>query len=163
MCSRDPDLLDSELRRRIQCAIRDHRAEYPDDPRAFVTCTHRTPAQQAVVWAQGRTTPGKIVTWAEPGKSPHNSNPAMAVDVAFRTAAGPCDWSHAPFEHLGRIAQRYGIEWGGDWLGCFGQHRDMCHFQVPGWRLERNVSGAEGVPVHDPWPEMPAANEWPGA
>ena len=154
MCSRDPELLDPELRKRMACVIRDHRAEYPDDPRPFYTCTVRTWAQQGVAWSQGRDTPGKIVTWALPGESPHNVTPSMAVDVAFRTAAGPCDWSLEPFEHLGRIAQRYGIEWGGDWLRAPGQHVDACHFQVPGWKRDG---------THNDWPEMPTEGTWPNA
>jgi peptidoglycan L-alanyl-D-glutamate endopeptidase CwlK len=149
MCSRDPGLLNQELRQRMQCALRDHRNEYPDDPRGFVTCTHRTNEQQAAVWAQGRTTPGKIVTWAEPGESPHNSNPSMAVDVAFRTPAGPCDWTDTPFIHLGEIAERYGIEWGGRW-----ERRDLCHFQVPGWTKDGGRSE---------WPPMPEENQWPNS
>jgi peptidoglycan L-alanyl-D-glutamate endopeptidase CwlK len=164
MCSRDPNGLDPELRRRAQCAIRDYKAQHPTEPTPVITCTTRTNEQQAVVWAQGRTAPGAIVTWAEPGQSPHNQVPSAAFDVGFRTPAGPFEWDRPElFERFGRIAQRYGIEWGGDWLSGSRAHHDMCHFQAPGWRLERNASGAVGVPVHDPWPEMPAANEWPGA
>lgn len=37
----------------------------------LVTCTYRDPAEQARLYAQGRTAPGKIVTNAKPGQSFH--------------------------------------------------------------------------------------------
>ena len=151
MSSRDPSLLDPELRRRIHCTIRDYKAAFPDGPVPFVTCTVRTNAEQAEVWAQGRTKPGKIVTWAEPGQSAHNVNPAMAVDLAFKSKTGGCDWSDALFNKIGRIAQRYGIEWGGDWCRP-SRYQDLCHFQVPGWRAGHKP---------DPWPPMPKEETCP--
>ncbi len=38
----------------------------------LVTCTYRSREEQAKVYAQGRTAPGRIVTYAKPGKSKHN-------------------------------------------------------------------------------------------
>ena len=39
---------------------------------ALITCTYRSNAEQADTYAQGRTKPGRIVTWAKPGESLHN-------------------------------------------------------------------------------------------
>ena len=38
----------------------------------LVTCTLRTFAEQDALYAEGRTAPGHIVTWAQAGQSPHN-------------------------------------------------------------------------------------------
>ncbi|MEK7144319.1 MAG: M15 family metallopeptidase [Patescibacteria group bacterium] len=38
----------------------------------LITCTYRSNAEQADTYAQGRTQPGRVVTWAKPGESLHN-------------------------------------------------------------------------------------------
>lgn len=44
-------------------------------------CTLRTFEEQEVLYNQGRTTPGKVVTNAKPGFSYHNYG--LAIDIAF--------------------------------------------------------------------------------
>jgi len=39
----------------------------------LLICTYRDVGEQAMLYAQGRTTPGRIVTNAKPGKSKHNA------------------------------------------------------------------------------------------
>lgn len=51
----------------------------------------RTPARQAALYAQGRTTPGKIVTRAAAWESFHQYG--FAADFVFWTAAGGWSWS----------------------------------------------------------------------
>lgn len=84
-----------------------------------VTSTYRTWAEQAEIYAQGRTKPGKKVTNAPPGYSWHN----------FRRAADLADIDASPFdlgnpglqdddpiwEKIGDHAEAVGLEWGGRW------------------------------------------------
>lgn len=100
----------------------------------LVTCTYRSDAEQAELYAQGRTAPGKIVTNARPGQSMHNRTlkglPAsQAVDVV-PVCAGKCMWdSKAPaWETIGEIAERLGLEWAGRWK----RMREYPHFQLRG-------------------------------
>lgn len=99
---------------------------------------HRTFAEQAFIYAQGRTRPGKIVTNAGPGQSIHNYR--YAVDIVllkdtdgngtFETASwetnvdfdedGKADWLEVV-----AIFKKYGWEWGGDWKSF----KDLPHFQ----------------------------------
>lgn len=83
-----------------------------------VTYGYRSYEEQAALYAQGRTTPGPIVTWSKPGESKHNISPSPAVDIA----PYPIDWKdEAAFAHLAGvirgIAMSMGIKirWGGDW------------------------------------------------
>src|SRR3990172_7292516 len=51
-----------------------------------ITQTHRTDAEQQALYDQGRVRPGKIVTNAKPGQSPHNPDGCpfgLAFDIAF--------------------------------------------------------------------------------
>jgi peptidoglycan LD-endopeptidase CwlK len=99
----------------------------------------RDPAVQARLYAQGRTAPGRIVTWAQPGDSPHNvtiyGRPAsMAIDVAPRHVLRLKDWAPADpaWQQLGAIARQIpGAEWGGDWSP---RRRDLPHIQRRDWR-----------------------------
>lgn len=64
-------------------ALKNCRADGID---VLVTCTFRTHAEQEALYAQGRTTPGRIVTNARAGQSSHNfirnGRPAsLALDV----------------------------------------------------------------------------------
>lgn len=52
----------------------------------LLICTYRDNDEQAKLYAQGRTTPGRIVTNAKPGKSWHN-----AVDQTGQPAAEAFD------------------------------------------------------------------------
>lgn len=99
--------------------------------------TLRTFAEQEVLYAQGRTRPGKIVTNAKGGQSYHNYG--LAVDIVllvdrdgngtFEAASwetnvdfdedGKADW-----QEVVAIFKRYGWEWGGDW-----KFSDKPHFQ----------------------------------
>lgn len=85
---------------------------------------HRTKEEQTAIYAQGRTTPGAIVTNTPWPKSKHNSYPSMAIDVA----PYPIDWNDlARFDYLaGRILQiademiekgeiTHKLVWGHDW------------------------------------------------
>jgi peptidoglycan L-alanyl-D-glutamate endopeptidase CwlK len=91
----------------------------------IVTQTYRTPAEQAALYAQGRSAPGRIVTHAPPGYSWHEFR--RAFDVAIKSFAGdatPKDLYDGPWEQIGDMGEAVGLEWGGRW-----RHPDRPHFQ----------------------------------
>jgi hypothetical protein len=51
-----------------------------------VTAGARSAAKEDALYAQGRTTPGPIVTWAKPGDSAHLYG--LAIDVVLQTDTG---------------------------------------------------------------------------
>ena len=95
--------------------------EHPDCPSDMtIVYGHRSNAEQAELYAQGRTKPGRVVTNAKPGQSRHNSWPSQAVDVIpYINGAGSWSWDHInPMaDHIKRVASDLGIQatWGGDW------------------------------------------------
>lgn len=74
-----------------------------------VTQGLRTFGEQDALYAQGRTTPEKIVTNAKGGQSYHNYG--LAIDLAVLTDSG-IDWSF-DMSRLVPIATKYNLEWGG--------------------------------------------------
>jgi peptidoglycan L-alanyl-D-glutamate endopeptidase CwlK len=94
-----------------------------------VRCTSmlRTRAQQAKLYAQGRTTPGKRVTNAKAGESPHNY--ALAADYVFITAIGTATYT-GDWAQFGRVAKLCGLVWGGSWL----RFQDRPHIEYPKWK-----------------------------
>jgi peptidoglycan L-alanyl-D-glutamate endopeptidase CwlK len=99
----------------------------------LVTCTWRSGAEQDALYAQGRTTPGRIVTRAKAGQSRHNhtlaGRPAsLALDVVPLRLGKPV-WaaSDAIWQDVGRIGKACGLEWAGEWK----RMREFPHFQHP--------------------------------
>ncbi len=85
--------------------------------------TYRTFEEQDKLYAQGRTTPGKIVTNAKGGSSYHNYG--LAYDCA-PVINGQCAWDRLDlFKKVGVIGKQVGLTWGGD----FPRLRDYPHFQ----------------------------------
>jgi peptidoglycan L-alanyl-D-glutamate endopeptidase CwlK len=70
----------------------------------------RTFAQQDAFYAQGRTTPGQIVTKAKAGQSYHNYG--LAADVVPVINLTKLDWGYN-FSLLVPYAAKYNISWGG--------------------------------------------------
>lgn len=95
----------------------------------------RTPKRQAELYAQGRTKPGKVVTWTL--NSNHFVNPKTGYGHAVDVCPYPVDWSKpAKFEAIAKAVKQAAaelnvrIEWGGDWQ----KNADMPH-----WQLDRNA------------------------
>lgn len=84
----------------------------------------RTYREQAAIFAQGRTRPGKIVTKAGPGQSNHNFG--VAWDVGFFEGVEYID-DPKPYRSLGEMitTKGNGIEWGGLW-----RFIDLPHYQI---------------------------------
>ena len=95
----------------------------------IVTCTYRSTEEQAELYAQGRTKPGRKVTWTL--KSKHCER--KAFDIAIKKDGSPVwdvkvnvnDNEIPDYEEAGRIGKSAGLVWGGDW-----KTPDMPHFQL---------------------------------
>jgi peptidoglycan L-alanyl-D-glutamate endopeptidase CwlK len=98
----------------------------------LITQTKRTEAEQQALYEQGRTKPGKVVTNAKPGQTPHNHG--LAFDIAFLVPeTGAVSWDPPEgrtWEEVGILGEGLGLEWGGRWIGF----QDKPHFQWPQWR-----------------------------
>ncbi len=82
----------------------------------FVVEGVRSDVRQAQLYAQGRTTPGQIVTYKNGTTNKSNHQPkadglGYAVDCAF---VGPQPFDpRLPWEKYGEALESYGIGWGG--------------------------------------------------
>lgn len=94
----------------------------------LITCSYRSPAEQQRLYAQGRTTPGQIVTQIDgvTKLSNHNHKPARALDVCV-LVGGKVSWDPAEYEPLGPLALKYGLIWGGNWP----HFKDYPHLELP--------------------------------
>lgn len=89
----------------------------------LITSTYRDAASQNALYAQGRTTPGHIVTNAKAGKSFHNWR--VAFDFV-PIVNGKAQWNDLElFNKCGKIAKECGLEWAGDWV----KFRELAHCQ----------------------------------
>lgn len=101
----------------------------------------RTYAEQEALFAQGRTTPGRIVTNAPQGYSNHNFG--IAFDLGIFDERGryiddlpdtePTRWSERDVSRLYRalapIGRPLGLQWGGDWTAL----DDEPHWELNSW------------------------------
>ncbi len=95
-----------------------------------VTQGMRTFAEQQKIYDQGRTEPGKIVTKAKPGSSYHQYG--LAVDLV-EIVNGGLDWGY-DMSKLVPFADKYQIQWGGNFPGTFKDHPHFeKHFGI-NWR-----------------------------
>jgi peptidoglycan L-alanyl-D-glutamate endopeptidase CwlK len=89
---------------------------------------NRTWDEQAKIYAQGRTSPGKIVTNAKPGYSNHNYGIAVDMGVfksgKYLDELKPAE-AEAFHSKAAIIADKYNIEWGGNWKSF----KDYPHFE----------------------------------
>ncbi len=83
----------------------------------------RTYSEQAELYAQGRTKPGRIVTNAAAGRSNHNFG--IAWDVGLFKGSDYLEESPL-YDVMGTIGKNLGLEWGGDWSSLI----DKPHFQL---------------------------------
>lgn len=115
----------------------------------LITCTYRSVTEQAELYAQGRTKPGKVVTWAEPGESLHNrigpdgKPSAEAFDVVplrngkliWGTSGNGIDDDPTDdqtddlelWQRVGQIGELLGLSWAGRWRK---PKTEYPHFQV---------------------------------
>ena len=92
----------------------------------LVTSTYRDSDSQNALYAQGRTTPGNIVTRAKAGQSWHNWRCAFDVVPLVN---GKAIWDdQAMWKQVGEIGKSCGLEWAGDWK----TFKEYPHFQYTG-------------------------------
>jgi peptidoglycan LD-endopeptidase CwlK len=98
-----------------------------------ITDGFRSVEEQNLLYEQGRTTEGSIVTNAKGGESLHNFG--LAVDFALKTKSGEIIWDMefdgngnglADWMEVVEVAKELGFEWGGDWIGF----EDYPHLQL---------------------------------
>jgi peptidoglycan L-alanyl-D-glutamate endopeptidase CwlK len=93
----------------------------------LITSTYRDAEAQNALFAQGRTTPGKIVTRARAGQSVHNYRLAYDV-VPIRNGKPVWSSSDPVWQEVGRIGESLGLEWAGRWKSF----KEFPHFQYLG-------------------------------
>lgn len=81
-----------------------------------ITETFRSRERQMSLYAQGRTTPGQIVTQKNGTTNPSNHQTALAFDAAKVLPSGALDWNDEEFwQYYGHCVRAHGLTWGGDW------------------------------------------------
>jgi len=92
----------------------------------IITCTGRTQLEQAALYAQGRTTPGKIVTWTK--HSRHEKGEAFDIVIIKN---GKPDWSDIDlYRRAGILGESVGLTWGGRFKDPKGNPRpDFPHYE----------------------------------
>jgi len=111
--------------------------------KCVITSARRTMAEQAKLYAQGRTTHGAIVTKADKGQSSHNFG--LAVDLCPLNPAGEL-WWNAPddvWHVIARTAEKNGLEAGYFWKGFV----DKPHIQDRDWKLAQAAWKAGKITV----------------
>ena len=90
----------------------------------LITSTYRDKESQDALYAQGRTSAGRIVTNARSGQSFHNYRVAFDFVPIIN---GKAQWNDLERIKLcGSIAKQCGLEWAGDWKG---KMQEMLHCQ----------------------------------
>jgi len=119
--SRSLDDLLPLVRKRVEAFIKAAKDSGID---LLVTSTYRDDESQNALYAQGRTTAGKIVTNAKAGESFHNYR--CAVDVVPIINGKPVwDTKYQVWQTIGRLGKEAGLEWAGDWK----RFKEYPHFQ----------------------------------
>lgn len=94
-----------------------------------IISTLRTFDEQAAIYAQGRTKPGKIISNAGPGSSMHNWG--CAFDIGVFSLDGKVynpTGADAIYKKVAPIAVKLGLFWGGNFSGLY----DAPHYQYTG-------------------------------
>lgn len=98
-----------------------------------ITDGFRSVADQNLLYQEGRTTGGNIVTNAKGGGSYHNYG--LAIDFALKTPSEKVIWDmqydgnkngKSDWNEVVKLAKGLGFEWGGDWA----QFQDYPHLQM---------------------------------
>jgi len=113
----------------------------------LITCTYRSQQEQDALYEQGRTTPGRIVTWTRvsqhcatmsdgsPGSRAFDVVPLRHGVLVWGTHGNGLDNDPSDdetddlelWERVGQIGRSVGLEWGGDWPD---DKTDRPHFQM---------------------------------
>jgi peptidoglycan LD-endopeptidase CwlK len=88
--------------------------------KVLVTSTLRDDEYQGILYAQGRSKPGPVITTL---KKPGAHGKGLAFDVCQNIKGH--EYDNTFFEKVGRIGVSIGLEWGGNWKNFV----DKPHFQ----------------------------------
>ncbi len=119
----------NDLQYSLQCAYIELREKYlrrfPGRD-VILTCSYRSPQEQAELYQSGRSKPGPVLTNCDGVRklSMHNYYPAKAFDVGV-LEGGKYRSDAQAYAPLGELAAQLGIVWGGNWPKL----KDNCHFQ----------------------------------
>lgn len=91
--------------------------------------TLRTRSEQDALYAQGRTTPGNIVTNAKGSSYSSYHQWGTAFDIYRADGKGTYYDNDGFFAKVGAVGVSIGLEWGGNWKSIV----DKPHFQLPDW------------------------------
>ncbi|MGV3710115.1 MAG: hypothetical protein ACO1Q7_14865 [Gemmatimonas sp.] len=97
---RDTAALDPELQSRLARVIDRMRSEYGHD--VTVVETARSQERQDMLYAQGRSTPGSVVTWTQESRHTHGEAVDLLVDGNWNNTRG--------FERLQQVAHEEGLQ-----------------------------------------------------
>ncbi len=97
--------------------------------------TLRNKKEQDDLYAQGRTKPGKIVTFVKYPYSNHNWG--IAFDFCRNDGKGAFDDSDNWFYKVGQIAKNFGLSWGGDWAKKDKPHIEMTKYGMADYLYKR--------------------------
>jgi peptidoglycan L-alanyl-D-glutamate endopeptidase CwlK len=103
----------------------------------LITSTFRDLESQDVLYAQGRTAPGKIVTNARAGQSFHNWR--VAFDFVPLVNGKPAWEDINAFNKCGEIAESLGLEWAGRWE----KFRELAHCQFTNGKTLKDFQSEE--------------------
>lgn len=124
MASRSLLDLRPQFRERVEAWLTDCQSISLD---LLIYCTLRTDAEQEQLYAQGRTTPGRILTNAKPGQSAHGYG--LALDFVPLLAGKPQWMAGNPlYLHSVDIARAHGLE-----SLCQSSFPEWPHLQMPNW------------------------------
>ena len=121
--SRNIYLLEQPVLTRVKAFIASCKTQGID---LLITSTFRDVESQNALYAQGRTSPGKIVTNAKGGQSFHQYR--CAVDVVPLINGKPNWDDNDLWKRIGQLGKAAGLEWAGDWK----TFKEMPHFQYTG-------------------------------
>lgn len=126
MASRSLEDLRNPFRGLAQHWLASCRAEFLDP---LVYCTLRSFEEQDALYEIGRTKPGRKVTYARGGQSPHNYG--LALDFVPLIGGKP-DWRAGSPEYVRcvEIAESLGLESASKWP----RFKEWPHLQMPSWR-----------------------------
>ena len=125
-----------DLTRRMQKKVELFTFKMVNSGHSFmITSTYRSQEEQNAIYAQGRTAPGKVVTWTR--NSRHTQRDA--IDIALLNKGKPTwdlkidiDSDSVPdYTEAGVLGESCGLTWGGRW-----QTPDYAHFEDNGQELE---------------------------
>ena len=135
--SRSLDDLLPQVKERVEKFIANCKSHNID---LLVTSTYRDFESQAALYAQGRTTPGNIVTNAPAGSSFHNYK--CAVDIVPLINGKPNWNTNDPvWNNIGVLGEQAGLKWAGRWQSF----KEMAHFQYTGGLTLSDLKGGKQI------------------